>query len=64
MGVEAGDTLNAEPLHHREAGAVDHREILVGESCADFPGDFQVGAVHGLDRGNPAVQALPKVSAA
>jgi hypothetical protein len=40
--VEAGNARYSEPLHEREAGAVDNGEILIGEGLSDGPGRLEV----------------------
>ena len=48
--VEARDTVDAEPLHDREGGPVDEREILIGEGLPHRPRGLEVGRPDALDR--------------
>jgi hypothetical protein len=40
--IEAGSAGDAKALHHREAGAVHDREVLIGEGFADPPRGVEV----------------------
>jgi hypothetical protein len=35
--------INAQTVHHREAGTIDNRKILVAPGMPDLPRSFQIG---------------------
>lgn len=58
--VERGHAVETESLHYGDAGAVHHREILIGEHSADAPGRLEVGREHRLEGWRPRPGCPPK----
>src|SRR5438105_1877081 len=56
--VEGGGAKDAEPLHDREARAVDDREVLIRKALADRERDLEVGGSDRLDRGGAGPNRL------
>ena len=47
--IKGSRAFDAQAAHDGEAGAVDDREVLVGEGLTDLPGAFQIGGADGFD---------------
>ena len=67
VAIERSGPLETEPLHQRETGSVDDREILIGIGLADGPSRFQIRRGHGFydcdARSEPLPEALRDIPA-
>ncbi len=52
--------MDPEPLHDREAGAIDDRERLILERFADLPGNLDISGFHVRERDASCKDAAPE----
>src|SRR4029077_20677829 len=58
--IEAGNPHYSEPLHNREARAINNREILIREDFANGPSRFQICRDDLLKPYGTAADTVPK----
>jgi len=58
--VERSRSLDPQPQHHCEAGAINQREILIAIGESNLPGRFHIRSSNGFNDRAAAAQAVPE----
>jgi hypothetical protein len=58
--IQRGSTLNAQPVHHSETGAIDDGKVLVAPGKPNLPRSFKIGQTDRLNDRYAASQTFPE----